>query len=108
MKTAGAMITGAANALAVAGLSILLVLAAFTLLDGLLRAFANYPLDLVREIGDLVAICRLLRECEWRLRPSCCGLRSQPMMKRGLVRRIFTPSPPTIGPSMALPYWLLV
>ena len=58
MKAAGAMITGAANALAVAGLSILLILAAFTLLDGLLRAFANYPLDLVREIGDLIAaIC---------------------------------------------------
>ena len=58
MKAAGVMVTGAANALAVVGLSILLVLAAFTLLDGLLRAFANYPLDLVREIGDLVAaIC---------------------------------------------------
>jgi len=58
VKAAGALMTGAANALAVAGLSILLVLAAFTLLDGLLRAFANYPLDLVREIGDLVAaIC---------------------------------------------------
>lgn len=49
------LVTGAATALAVAGLSILLVLAFFTLLDGLLRAFANYPLDLVREIGDLVA-----------------------------------------------------
>jgi len=58
VKAAGAMMTGAANALAVTGLSVLLVLAAFTLLDGLLRAFANYPLDLVREIGDLVAaIC---------------------------------------------------
>ena len=58
MKAAGAVIAGAANALAVAGLSTLLALAACTLLDGLLRAFANYPLDLVREIGDLVAaIC---------------------------------------------------
>jgi TRAP-type C4-dicarboxylate transport system permease small subunit len=52
------IITGAANTLAVAGLTILLVLATFTLFDGLLRAFANYPLDIVREIGDLVAaIC---------------------------------------------------
>jgi TRAP-type C4-dicarboxylate transport system permease small subunit len=52
------IVTGAANALAVAGLAILLVLAVFTLFDGLLRAVANYPLDLVREVGDLVAaIC---------------------------------------------------
>jgi hypothetical protein len=52
------MVTGAANALAVAGLSILLILAASTLLDGLLRALANTPIDLVREIGDLIAaIC---------------------------------------------------
>jgi TRAP-type C4-dicarboxylate transport system permease small subunit len=52
------MVSGAANALAVAGLSLLLILAAFTMVDGLLRAFANYPLDLIREIGDLVAaIC---------------------------------------------------
>jgi hypothetical protein len=58
VKAAAAMLTGAANALAVAGLSLLLLLATFTLLDGLLRAIANYPLDLVREIGDLVAaIC---------------------------------------------------
>jgi TRAP-type C4-dicarboxylate transport system permease small subunit len=54
----GKIVTGAANALAVAGLTILLVLATFTLFDGLLRAFANYPLDIVREVGDLVAaIC---------------------------------------------------
>jgi len=52
------MVARVANALAVAGLSLLLILATFTLLDGLLRALANYPLDLVREIGDLVAaIC---------------------------------------------------
>jgi TRAP-type C4-dicarboxylate transport system permease small subunit len=52
------MVSGAANALAVAGLSLLLILAAFTVVDGLLRALANYPLDLVREVGDLVAaIC---------------------------------------------------
>jgi len=49
------IMTGAATVLAVAGLSLLMVLAFFTLLDGLLRAFANYPLDFVREIGDLVA-----------------------------------------------------
>ena len=47
-----------ANGLAVAGLSLLLILAVFTLLDGLLRAVANTPIDLVREIGDMVAaIC---------------------------------------------------
>jgi len=49
------IVTGTANALAVAGLSVLLILATFTLFDGLLRALANYPLDIVREIGDLVA-----------------------------------------------------
>lgn len=49
------IVTGTANSLAVAGLSLLLVLAVFTLFDGLLRALANYPLDIVREIGDLVA-----------------------------------------------------
>jgi C4-dicarboxylate transporter DctM subunit len=37
---------------------LLLILAVFTLLDGLLRAVANMPIDLVREIGDMVAaIC---------------------------------------------------
>ena len=51
-------ITATANAIAVAGLFVLLLLAVFTLFDGLLRAFANYPLDFVREVGDLVAaIC---------------------------------------------------
>ena len=55
MKTVENIVTGAANSLAVAGLTVLLVLAVFTLFDGLLRAFANYPLDIVREIGDLVA-----------------------------------------------------
>jgi TRAP-type C4-dicarboxylate transport system permease small subunit len=58
MGTFRKMVSGAANALAVAGLSLLLILAAFTVVDGLLRAFANYPLDLIREVGDLVAaIC---------------------------------------------------
>lgn len=55
MKATRAIVTGLANALAVAGLSLLLMLAAFTLLDGLLRAIANMPIDLVREIGDMVA-----------------------------------------------------
>ena len=44
-----------ATIVAVAGLLLLLVVAFFTLLDGLLRAFANRPLDFVRETGDLVA-----------------------------------------------------
>lgn len=55
MKSIGTIVTGTANILAVAGLSLLLLLALFTLFDGLLRAFANYPLDFVREIGDLIA-----------------------------------------------------
>lgn len=51
-------VTGAANAIAVAGLTILLLFATCTLFDGLSRAFANRPLDFVREVGDLVAaIC---------------------------------------------------
>ena len=58
MKAARTIVTGMANAFAVAGLSLLLILAGFTLLDGLLRAIANTPIDLVREIGDMVAaIC---------------------------------------------------
>lgn len=55
MKAIEKIVTGAASFLAVAGLTLLLVLATFTLFDGLLRALANYPLDFVREIGDLVA-----------------------------------------------------
>ena len=55
MRATRAIVTGLANALAVAGLSLLLLLAVFTLLDGLLRAIANMPIDLVREIGDMVA-----------------------------------------------------
>ena len=58
MKVIEKIVTGAANFLAVAGLTVLLALAVCTLFDGLLRAIANYPLDFVREIGDLVAaIC---------------------------------------------------
>jgi hypothetical protein len=58
MKRARTIVSGLTNMLAVAGLSLLLILAVFTLLDGLLRAMANTPIDLVREIGDMVAaIC---------------------------------------------------
>ena len=58
MRLAERIVGGVANSLAVVGLTLLLVLATFTLFDGLLRALANYPLDFVREIGDLVAaIC---------------------------------------------------
>ena len=58
MKVARTIVTAMAKAFAVAGLSLLLILAVFTLLDGLLRAIANTPIDLVREIGDMVAaIC---------------------------------------------------
>lgn len=45
----------AANSLATAGLLLLLAFAFCTLCDGVLRAFANYPLDFVRELGDLIA-----------------------------------------------------
>lgn len=41
--------------LAAVGLGILLVLATATMLDGLLRFIVSQPIDLVREIGDLVA-----------------------------------------------------
>lgn len=58
MKRFERIVTGTANGLAVAGLTTLLALAVCTLFDGLLRALANYPLDFVREIGDLIAaIC---------------------------------------------------
>ena len=58
MRAARTIVTGLANIAAVAGLSLLLILAVFTLLDGLLRAIANTPIDLVREIGDMIAaIC---------------------------------------------------
>ncbi|MBR0751851.1 TRAP transporter small permease subunit [Bradyrhizobium jicamae] len=55
MKAARTIVAAAASGLAVAGLGLLLVLAAFTLLDGLLRATLNMPIDLVREIGDMIA-----------------------------------------------------
>jgi TRAP-type C4-dicarboxylate transport system permease small subunit len=80
------IITGAANILAVAGLTLLLVLATFTLLDGLLRAFANYPLDLVREIGDLVA--------------AICGAACLPIAllhQNNIVLRIFEKLLPPLG-----------
>jgi TRAP-type C4-dicarboxylate transport system permease small subunit len=58
VKAARTIVSGLSNAIAVTGLSLLLILAVFTLLDGLLRAVANMPIDLVREIGDMVAaIC---------------------------------------------------
>jgi TRAP-type C4-dicarboxylate transport system permease small subunit len=49
------IVTGTANSLAVAGLTVLLGFAFCTLFDGLLRALVSYPLDFVREIGDLIA-----------------------------------------------------
>jgi len=55
MRAASAIVTAVANVLAVAGLGLLLILAVFTLLDGLLRALAGMPIDLVREIGDMIA-----------------------------------------------------
>jgi len=55
MKRIETIVAGAANALAAAGLTVLLGFAFCTLFDGILRAFANHPLDFVREVGDLVA-----------------------------------------------------
>jgi TRAP-type C4-dicarboxylate transport system permease small subunit len=55
VKTVKPLVAAVTEVLAVLGLVILLALAAFTLLDGLMRAVANRPIDLVREIGDLVA-----------------------------------------------------
>ena len=43
------------RALAAAGLGLLLCLAVMTLLDGLLRSFANQPIDAVRDLGGVVA-----------------------------------------------------
>jgi hypothetical protein len=58
VKAARTIVTGMANAFAVAGLSLLLILAVFTLLDGLLRAIANTPIDLVQRFLDLTHIRR--------------------------------------------------
>jgi TRAP-type C4-dicarboxylate transport system permease small subunit len=80
------VITGAANSLAVAGLTLLLVLATFTLFDGLLRSLANYPLDIVREIGDLVvAIC------------SACCLPIALLRKSNITLRLFEKVLPSTG-----------
>ena len=45
----------ACRTLAALGLGALLVLASLTMLDGALRSLAGHPIDIVREIGDLVA-----------------------------------------------------
>src|SRR5262249_18700474 len=55
MRAARAIVTAFANVLAVSGLGLLLILAGFPLLDGFRRALAGMPIDLVREIGDMVA-----------------------------------------------------
>jgi TRAP-type C4-dicarboxylate transport system permease small subunit len=49
------LVAAASRVLAAVGLGILLILAFFTMMDGILRAAINQPIDLVREIGDLVA-----------------------------------------------------
>jgi TRAP-type C4-dicarboxylate transport system permease small subunit len=86
VKVIEKVITGAASSLAVAGLTILLVLATFTLFDGLLRSLANYPLDIVREIGDLVvAIC------------SACCLPIALLYKNNITLRIFEKILPPAG-----------
>jgi TRAP-type C4-dicarboxylate transport system permease small subunit len=86
VKTVEKIVTGAANIVAVAGLTILLVLAVFTLFDGLLRAFASYPLDIVREIGDLVAaIC------------GACCLPIALLHRNNITIRIFEKVLPPIG-----------
>jgi TRAP-type C4-dicarboxylate transport system permease small subunit len=42
-----------ANAVAVVGLTVLMILAVLTLADGLMRSLLNYPLDGVRDAGSL-------------------------------------------------------
>ena len=86
MRLIERIVTGAANSLAVAGLTILLILATFTLFDGLLRSLANYPLDIVREIGDLVvAIC------------SACCLPIALLHRSNITLRIFEKVLPSAG-----------
>ncbi len=86
MKLIEKIVTGAANSLAVAGLTILLILATFTLFDGLLRSLANYPLDIVREIGDLVAaVC------------AACCLPIALLHKNNITLRIFEKILPPAG-----------
>lgn len=89
MKNIEKIVTGAANTLAVAGLTALLALAVCTLFDGLLRALANYPLDFVREIGDLVAaIC------------GACCLPIVLLHRNNIVLRIFENLLPPAGARM--------
>jgi TRAP-type C4-dicarboxylate transport system permease small subunit len=47
--------SAASKLLAITGLGLLLLLAFAIMLDGMLRAAINQPIDLVREISDLVA-----------------------------------------------------
>ena len=49
------IVTQACKVLAALGLGMLLVVAFFTMFDGTLRFAINRPIDLVREIGDLVS-----------------------------------------------------
>jgi tripartite ATP-independent transporter DctQ subunit len=89
MKAARIIVTGLANGFAVGGLSLLLVLAVFTLLDGLLRAIANTPIDLVREIGDMVA--------------AICGTCCLPIVllhRNNIVLRLFDRIQPPLGVRM--------
>lgn len=80
------IVTGTASAFAVAGLTLLLVVAVFTLFDGLLRALANYPLDFVREVGDLVAaVC------------GACCLPIALLYRNNIVLRTFDKILPTAG-----------
>ena len=64
MKAARKIVTGLANIFAVGGLSLLLILAVFTLLDGLLRAIANTltasPEDI--KLGDAATVTAVKRE----------------------------------------------
>ena len=55
MKTLDRTAAAVAQALAVAGLILLLSFAVGTLADGLLRRFAGRPIDAVRDLGGLIA-----------------------------------------------------
>ena len=86
MKAARAIVTAIANGLAVAGLGLLLILAVFTLLDGLSRATINMPIDLVREIGDMVAA----------IAGACC-LPIALLQRNNIVLRLFERIVPSSG-----------
>jgi TRAP-type C4-dicarboxylate transport system permease small subunit len=80
------IVTGTANVIAVAGMTLLLLFAAATLSDGLSRGLFSAPIDMVREIGDLVA--------------AICGTCCLPIVllnKNNITLRVFEKLLPPVG-----------